>query len=227
MNRDFIILQVRIRSTRLPGKILLPLKGGSIFEHILRRLRSASGPDGIIVATTADTAPLIQSITRDFSAELAIGDEDDVLSRYVGAIDQYGVKNVIRATGDNPLVSVEYLDRSLLLHRESSAHLTTFPQLPCGTGVEVIDARALKQSADMTSDPFEREHITQYIYGHEDIFTVVKGIPEHPLVRPDVKLSVDTMEDYKKMADIYENLYSGVPIKISDVIRYLDGKRNL
>ncbi len=224
MQKDCIVLQVRISSTRLPGKLLLPLKGMSIFEHILLRLKEVRGADGIIVATTADTEPLIRKKAEAHGAELLVGSEDDVLSRYVQAVTTYGLRTVIRATGDNPLVDIEYAQRAISLHRREKPDLTTFPALPYGTGVEVIEGTTLLQVALRAADPFEREHITQHIYRHEDSFTVLRAEPELSRARPEVRLTVDTEEDYRKMQEIYENLYRGAPIKVPDVLFFLDNK---
>ena len=107
MNRDYIVLQVRQSSTRLPGKLLFPLKGISIFEHIIIRLKMVQLVDGIIVATTTDTEPSIRSIVRRHDVHVLIGSEEDVLSRFIAAVKRYKVRNVVRATGDNPLVDIE------------------------------------------------------------------------------------------------------------------------
>ena len=224
MNRTSIILQVRIASTRLPGKLLLPLCGRSIFEHILLRLRCARKPSSIIVATTQDTARAIRGIVEQYGVSLYIGSEEDVLRRFVEAAHAHDVDTIVRATGDNPLVSIHYLDRAVELHHTKNADLTLYPQLPYGTGVEVIRRRVLDEVHGITEDPFEREHITQYLYRHETEYTIVRGNPEDELMRPDIRLTVDTEEDYRNMCQIYEDLYNDRPIVVHEVIRYLDNR---
>jgi spore coat polysaccharide biosynthesis protein SpsF len=219
-----IILQVRIASTRLPGKLLLPLCGKSIFEHILMRLQAALIPSSIIVATTRDTACRIDSIVEQFGVPLYVGSEEDVLLRFVEAARENEVDTVIRATGDNPLVSIPYIDRAVELHSEKSADLTLYPRLPYGTGVEVIRGAVLEEISGKTDDPFEREHITQYLYRHESDYRIIRGVPEEALRRPDIRLTVDTEEDYRNMGEIYENLYRGRPIPLHEVISYLNNR---
>ena len=223
--KDCIVLQARLHSTRLPGKLLLPLAGKTMFEHILLRLERARVPDGVIVATTPSTEPYIRETAERHGAELIVGSEEDVLGRFVQAVRAYGLRNVIRATADNPLVSVEYIDRTLLLHRETGADLTAYPELPYGTGVEAVKGEALERASAATRDPFEREHITQYIYRHEGEFRVTRGVPDANVRRFDVKLTVDTEEDYRVMADIYESLYRGEPVPLADAIAYRDRGR--
>jgi len=222
MENTFIILQARLSSTRLPRKLLLPLSGLSIFEHILQRLVLATIPCGIIVATTEDTVSSIALTAERYKAHLWVGSEQDVLSRYVDAVNAYNVHTVVRATGDNPLVCIEYIDKAILLHRDRSADLTTFPLLPYGTGIEVISGRVLKTVARKTANPFEREHITQYIYRNESNFSVVREKPDVPMQRPEIRLTVDTPDDYRKMKAIYASLYKNKPIRLKEVIAYLD-----
>jgi len=223
MGSVYTVLQVRINSTRLPGKLLLPLKGVSIYEHILIRLFKATEPSGVIVATTKNTLPFIEDINRRYGVMVFVGDEEDVLGRYARVVEKYSLDDVVRATGDNPLVSIDYIDKAVRLHRAVCADLTTFPDLPLGTGVEVISAKALIESDRLATNPYQREHITQYIYSRESFFRIVRGIPEKELNRPNIRLTVDTAEDYSRMIKIYEALYSGKPVELKQVIEYLDG----
>ncbi len=226
MVNDYIVLQVRLSSKRLPNKLLLPLKGISIFEHILMRLKMVKTVSGLVVATTAGTEQLIRDIAHKYGTFILIGKEDDVLSRFINAVKKYNMRNVVRATGDNPLVDIEYIDKALMLHRRKNADLTTYPLLPYGTGVEVIRGDVLIKIDNLTSDPasepYEREHITQYIYRHKDAFNIVRGTPDNLVSRPDIRLTVDTRDDYTRMVDIYENIYDDMPIKLTDVIAYID-----
>ena len=224
MKGDYIVLQARLGSKRLPGKLLLPLRGASILEHILLRLKTSKEAEGIIVATTMGTAERIIDITEKHGVGIFIGSEDDVLGRYIGAVKEFRIRNVVRATADNPLVDIGYLDRALLLHRHSGADLTCFPRLPYGTGIEVIKGEVLTEIGDLTQDPFEREHITQYIYRNEDRFRIVRGTPDSDMDQPDVRLTVDTEDDYRRMKDLYENLYRGEPIRVSNALDYLHRK---
>jgi spore coat polysaccharide biosynthesis protein SpsF len=155
-----------------------------------------------------------------------IGSENDVLSRFVSAVKRYGIRNVVRATGDNPLVDIEHIDKALLLHTEKNADLTIYPSLPYGSGVEVIRGEVLIKIDKLTHDPFEREHITQYIYRHAEEFSIVRGALHAHFSRPEIRLTVDTEEDYLKLVEIYESLYTGVPINLTDVINYVDREWN-
>jgi len=224
MKGTFIVLQARMKSTRLPGKLLLPLKGITMLEHILMRLRYAEVPQGVIVATTEDTLPHIKNIIKKFGALPFAGSEEDVLGRFYGAVRLYDVKTAVRATADNPFVCIQHLDMACRLHEEMKGDLTTFSFLHYGTGIEVIRGEIIELLNREVTDPFEREHITQHIYRNESRFKVVRGMPERYYRRPELRLTVDTQEDYERVSAIYEALYRGFPISLSEVIEYLDSR---
>ena len=227
MNRDYIVLQVRLGSTRLPGKLLYKLSGITIFDHIIKRLLSVKLPKGIIVATTRNTIDKIIDIIKKYQIEFFVGPEEDVLKRYALAVKKFKINNVIRATGDNPLVCIDYIDRAVKLHYRENADLTTFPDLPYGTGIEVVKSSALLMADREAKDLFEREHITQYVYHHPEKFKIVKAIPEERFRLPELRLTVDTIDDFKFMEEIYNALWRGRPISLEEVIEYLKGKNML
>jgi spore coat polysaccharide biosynthesis protein SpsF len=219
-----IILQVRYASTRLPGKLLLPLQGLSMYEHILIRLLASTEAGKLVVATTRDTEPLIRGITARYPVSVTLGSEEDVLGRYAAAVREHGTVTVVRATGDNPLVCMAHADRAVRIHRRRGVDLTVFPELPYGSGVEVMRARALEEAADRGTEPGEREHVTRYIYRNRHRFRVLECRPRPFYRRPDLRLTVDTMEDYRNMEDVYRALYRNRPILLAEVIRYFDGR---
>jgi spore coat polysaccharide biosynthesis protein SpsF len=191
---------------------------------VLIRLLQARIPSSLVVATTADTVPHIEKIAKSYGVSIHIGSEEDVLLRFVEARRRFRIDTIVRATGDNPLVCIPYIDRAVSLHRAQGSDLTMFPLLPYGTGVEVIRGRVLEEAHDKASDPFEREHVTQYLYNHESEYRIVRGIPEMSLRKPHVRLTVDTEEDYRVMFDIYENFYQGKPIDLREALWHLENR---
>jgi spore coat polysaccharide biosynthesis protein SpsF len=217
-----IILQVRFHSNRLPGKLMLPLKGRSVFHHVLARLLACREPEKVIVATCARTVPFIERTCLYHRVDVVTGSEQDVLGRYAKSVREHGTETVVRATGDNPLVCISYLDRAVRLHLEKKPDLTVFPRLPYGTGVEVISAAALLEAEAAAGEPEEREHITRHLYLNPHRFSVLSLDPEPLFFRPGLRLTVDTVDDYLRMRRIYQSLYAGVPIPLENVIRLLD-----
>ena len=221
MGRSIVILQARLTSKRLPLKLLLPLSGYSILEHIIMRIKKASRPDGFVIATTEDTAKAIGHIADFYDVRIITGDEKDVLGRFVKAAIDAQAEHIVRTTGDNPLVSIKYIDRTLELHLESGADLTTYPLLPLGTGVEVIKREALIKAHREAEEDFEREHITQYIYRNENDFKIIRGVPDSPYLFPELRLTVDNEMDYRFLKHIYSNLFKGSVLNLKEVISFV------
>lgn len=221
MGRSIVILQARLASKRLPFKLLLPLSGYPILEHIITRIKRTRKPDGFVIATTEETAEAIKYLTDYYEVKVITGDEDDVLGRFVKAVFETGADHIIRTTGDNPLVSIKYIDRTLELHIETNADLTTYPLLPLGTGVEVIKREALLRAAQNAETRFEREHITQYIYRNENNFRVIRGVPDSSYLYPELRLTVDDESDYRFLKHIYLKLYRGEVLSLKEVISFI------
>jgi len=215
-----VFVQVRLGSSRLPRKALLPLEDGAIIEHVMRACRLVRA-DHYALLTDAFSARAFESMARNQGFDVIVGPDDDVLARYEAAARLYGTSRVVRATGDNPLVSPSMADEILRIHTRAGADLSHFPGLPLGTGVEVIRAGALFEAAGEAYDPYEREHVTAYLYRDRDRFTVLEPECPGPYRFPDVKVSVDDRRDYALIKRIWRDLYRGEPIEIDDVARWL------
>lgn len=188
-----------------------------ILEIAIRRLQKSACCEGVIVATTQPSYPYFENIIKDTNALYYIGDEDDVLGRYVEAAGRFGVDTIVRATGDNPLVAIEALEAIVEHHIQTGADLSTYEGLPYGSGVEVIQYSALEKSARETDEPFCREHITQYIYRNEDIFKIERPLSPTKWNMPDLRLTVDTIDDYENVSKIFEK-YKDIYIDIDTIV---------
>ncbi len=219
-----VCLQVRINSARLPFKAILPLKGGVVIQHTIKALTNVKA-DLYLLLTDEDSYGYLKPFIVGTPFEIFVGPSEDVLARYYLAAKKYSVRTVVRATGDNPLVSAIYTDKIVEIHRRSGADLSHYLDIPLGTGVEVIERDALEQAYFESVDPFEHEHITTYMYRHRDFFRVVERIPDNPDIRCNDKVSIDTVEDYKKISLIYSKLYRGNPIELPELVRWLKLKK--
>jgi spore coat polysaccharide biosynthesis protein SpsF len=215
-----ILLQVRLASKRLHQKALLPLPGGGICQHALRALARMEA-DVHAVLTDELSAPALGVLARREGFEIVIGPEHDVLGRFALAARFYRIDTIIRATGDNPLVSARMGKAILDIHRKRRADLCHYLGLPLGTGVEIIDAEALYAAEKEARDPYEREHITTYLYRHRDRFKVVEEMCPDEFRVPDAKVSIDTAEEYEFVTRIYRDLYRNEPIEISELVAWL------
>jgi spore coat polysaccharide biosynthesis protein SpsF len=198
------IVQARMGSTRLPGKVLRPIVGKSLLAHVLGRLATLDFPVRIVVATS--DLPQDDPIAEHAAARgVAVfrGSELDVLDRYYRCAVEYGFDHVVRLTGDNPFTDVDELRRMIELHlTEGNDYTHSFGVLPLGAGAEIFTFEALERSAKAGDDPRHREHVNEYILDHLDAFRVGVLQVEAAKSRPDVRLTVDTEEDYRRACAI-------------------------
>lgn len=213
-----IVLQARVGSTRLPGKVLEPIGGRSMLEHCLRRLL-AGGVGPVVLATTEQPE---DDVLTDIAARLDVpvyrGSEDDVLGRNLGAAVQYGLDPVIRATADNPLVDVEAAGRLLREITSGEFDYACEVGLPVGAAVEAIRVEALVQAALFATEPDDREHVTTFVKRRQDLFRV-RMVPAPPALRqPALRVTVDTAEDLARVRGLVEATGSDQP-SLADVLR--------
>ncbi|MCG9915867.1 MAG: glycosyltransferase family protein [Phenylobacterium sp.] len=216
------LLQARLSSTRLPGKVLLPLAGAPMLLRQIERVARARRLDQIVVATSLDATddPLVEALGR---AGIAVhrGPLADVLARFVGALETWPADHVVRLTGDCPLIDAEVIDATVDLHLAQNAdytHNRYDPSgYPKGQDVEVISAAALRRTAleDHTSEA--REHVTWAVRNAPDRYRVARL---DPLVdEGQVRWTVDTADDYAFVRQVYEGLYPANPAFSSDDVR--------
>ena len=218
-----IFLQVRLDSTRLNKKALLPLIDGNVIEHAMRALKNVKADVYALLTNNISEKPLKEFADKE-GFEVFAGPGQDVLKRYFLAAEYFKVDCIIRATGDNPLVSTELADNIIEIHNNEFADLSHFIGMPMGTGVEVISLNALnKMEADVT-DTFERAHITTNIYRNLEEYKVIERKCGKEYYLPDIKISIDTKEDYELIKKIYKDIYDFKPIEIKKLISWL--KRN-
>ena len=221
-----VFVQVRLASTRLPGKALLPLIGGNIIEHVMRALKAIDA-DVYALLTNDNSAEVLKPYAKSEKFELFKGPEEDVLKRYTAAIVNCEVDRVIRATGDNPLVSAKLAREIIQVHEKEGADLSHYIGIPWGTGIEVIAGNALLSADRMSTDPYEREHITTYIYRNGKNFKVVEADCPLEYHLPEWDVSLDTEDDYTLLGRIYSDLYRDIPIEIDELAHWLTQNSSL
>jgi spore coat polysaccharide biosynthesis protein SpsF len=210
-----IIVQVRMGSTRLPGKALLPLAGKALFAHVLEALCAVKGADRVIAAMPANSEEALGPIAAEYGCAVVLGSEDDVLGRFCQASLAFPSDYVMRATADNPLVCPELAAALIQEHKAAGADLSHYLAIPPGTGVELINTEALLRAGELATDPCEREHVTPYLYARRDEYTVYEPVKEGV---PDLRLTVDTAEDYQRCSKIFDALYAGKPLPLSRIL---------
>ena len=217
--RTGIFVQVRLASTRLGRKALLPLADGTIIAHVMRAL-SLVPADVRALLTDPESLGALEPEAAAVGFLALAGHPLDVLGRFAEAARRLDVQRVIRATGDNPLTCPRLARDLLELHGARRADLSHYLDNPWGTGVEVIETGALFAAEREAADPVEREHLTTWIYRHRDRFTVVED-PAGPAFRmKEARVTVDTPEDYERVRRLFADLYRGHPIESDAVVTW-------
>ncbi len=211
-----IFIQVRLDSSRLPGKALLPLGDMTVLDHALRNLAQVKG-DVHAVLTDPDSADGLNPVAKRWGFELFQGPRDDVLRRFAAAISYFGVDRLVRATGDNPLVNVELARMALDEARAAGADYFGFQGAPLGTGVEVVNAEALLAAQEESVDPYEREHVCPFLYNRPERFSLCRPRVPEPW-RGEERLTLDTLEDYRLFQEVFRRLYRGEPLELGEVL---------
>ena len=202
MSASAIVLQARMGSTRLPGKALADLAGLTLLAHCVERLRATSGLP-VVLATTTDAADdSLCEAGEHLGVTIVRGAPDDVLGRFVQVASTLGLTDLVRATCDNPGVDMDSPRRTLeLLRRSGADHVAEFG-LPYGAGVEALSVQAMLRSAELTSEGYDREHVTPFLQRDSRFFALQAIAPGH-LRRPELRLSVDTAEDLDFMRRLF------------------------
>lgn len=214
-----VIIQARMSSTRLPGKVLmeLPYGGGvTVLEQVIRRVKKSKLIQKIIVATTVNEVDdKIVAVAKKEKVDYFRGSEDDILSRYYLAAKKNKLETVVRVTSDCPCLDWEIIDAMIKKHASSGADYTsntvsrTFPR---GLDVEVMEFSALKKAHERAMKPYEKEHVTPYVYEHPEIFKIEK-LTAPPEIKKYVgaRITLDTSEDYTLLCEIFDELYPRQP----------------
>ncbi len=222
------IVQARMGSSRLPGKVLRPLAGKTVLERVVERLQAAQELDCIVIATTdqPQDAPLLELAQRLGLAAHA-GPEDDVLTRYLGAAEQVGAELLVRITSDCPLIDWATVDAALRRFRAQGdldyLSATVASGFPRGLDCEVFPLAALRAADQLATERPAREHVTLYLYQHPERFRVGKLEAPAALRHPDWRLCVDEPGDLALLEAIYDRLQRpGELLPIAAVVDLLE-----
>lgn len=201
------IIQARMESTRLPGKVLKSVAGMPMLERIVDRICRSQNLDEVIVATSRNRS---DDEIEDFCKKQHIlcfrGDERNVLERYYLCAKEYQGEVIMRLTGDNVFVDAEIIDQAIdvFLLEEQLDYLYYREGLPLGVAVEVFTMEALERANKETGHPDCQEHVTLYMHRNPDTFSCMKYVAKEDY--GSFRLTMDTAEDYQVITMLYERL---------------------
>jgi spore coat polysaccharide biosynthesis protein SpsF len=219
------ILQARMSSNRLPGKVLKDVHGAPMIVRQLERLALSARLDGLVVATSTDpTDDVLVEALRDHAVEVRRGSLGDVATRFNDVVAEFQPDNFVRLTADCPLADPSVIDMMIERHLASGADYTTIGltrTFPVGLDAEVVRTGAFQRVLDMALTPAEREHVTMGLYNRRDDFTVDEVVQENDLSA--LRWTVDEPEDLAFVQAIYEALYDKNPhFTTADILNFLD-----
>ncbi len=201
-----VILQARMGSTRLPGKVLRLVAGRPLLEWCLLRLSSSQQCRRVIVATsTSPQDDAIAAFCDHRQVPCFRGSEEDVLQRYYDAARCYHVDPVIRVTADCPLIDADILDdmlRAYFTRQVDYLSNTLRRTFPRGYDLEIFSFAALQSAQQQAQQPYEREHVTPFLYQHPQQFKLAGY--ENAFDASPVRVTVDTAEDLQVVEEIYQ-----------------------
>ena len=191
------VVQARMASTRLPGKVLLPFGPGTVLEQVVDRLGGARSVDVVIVATSElDRDDPIAELAAERGYPCVRGDEQDVLSRFATAVETHALDVVVRVTSDCPFCSPEEVDRVVAELDRQGLDYVTNEGCVHGLNVEVARASALLQAHATAHEPYDREHVMPALYRPGSPWRAGAAEPAGPRDRPDLRFTLDTSADY-------------------------------
>lgn len=209
------LVQARMGSTRLPGKVLMPLAGRPLVGHIFDRLRATKGVDGVVLATTVDPRndPLVAFAEREGVPAYRARGEDDIAERLAGSVRLVNADAILKVNGDCPLIDPKVLE--LLVERFMQGDVDyvsnkirwTWPE---GLSAEVIGRAALERCDRDLATAEDREFVANLIRDRRETFRVASV--EGPMDLTRYKWSVDTKADFDEVAKLFDSLYPKNPL---------------
>ena len=202
------IVQARMTSTRLPGKVLMEVMGRPLLSYQIERLQKIKNIDDIIIATTTNKEddPVI-ALCKKEDVSFFRGSEHDVLDRYYQAAIKFGVDHIVRITADCPLIDPEICGRVIDTYMNTDIdYVHTGLTFSEGLDCEILSFKALEKAWQEAALPSEREHVTQYLHNHPELFNKITLHNDTDDSR--YRFTVDEEADFLVVKAILENLYS-------------------
>ena len=202
------ILQARMGSTRLPGKIVTEICGQPMLLRILERVEKSVLLDRVVVATSeSDRDDLVEQLVCDHGYQIWRGSEDNVLERFYECAKRYKADIIVRLTGDNALIDAGIIDEGISYFKNHAYDYVFYREgLPVGMAIEIFSYDALNIAYENATDSQCLEHVTPYLYRNPQLFRV-RRVPCAGQDQSQLRWTMDTEEDKKLILDIYEHLY--------------------
>ena len=236
-----IIVEVRMTSTRLPGKPLLKILDKTVLELMIERLKSFNYIDNIIIATTnnSNDDPIVE-IANKMDVLVFRGSENDVLGRVLNAALEFKTDIIVEITGDNPLIDKYISEQIIYFYLKSTEKYDFVSNDACvydenyvfscsnGFNTKVFSTNLLLEISKLTNHPVDREHVVNYIFKGKKNYKIYNYECGIPYNRSDIRLTLDYKEDFQVIKNVFENLYpQNSYFSALDIISYLDNNTGI
>jgi spore coat polysaccharide biosynthesis protein SpsF len=199
-----ILVQARMSSRRVPGKVLRKIAGRPLLFYVVECCKAVEGADLVAIITSNEASDdHIAAFAMESGTSLYRGSLEDVAGRFLGAAETFGLDAFVRVNADSPLLDPRLVGKAIALYREEGADLVTNVlrrTYPVGMSVEVLDRRRYVGAYAAMSETDEREHVTRYYYRHPELFRIVSF--ENGRKLGDRSLAVDTPDDLERIERI-------------------------
>ena len=201
------IIQARMGASRLPNKMLLHLHGYPVVEWVYRRVKEVSSIDQLVFAIPNGVQDdVLAWYLKSIGANVYRGSEIDLVDRFNQAAKQYQSENVIRVCADNPLICASEINRLIDFYNDNPCdyaynHIPKNNSYPDGLGAEICSVNLLHEIHSKASQPEQREHLFNYVWDNSTQYKIRTLEPPSQLAYPQLKLDLDTVEDYKKLME--------------------------
>lgn len=202
-----IFITARMKSKRLPGKLLLKIKNKTIIELLIERIKASKLADFMVLCTSTNpNDEVLADIAKNSGIKWFRGSEKDVLGRYLAAAKKFNVDYIVSLTADCPLIDPIYIDKTIELYRETGADFIVSKELPVGTFCYGIKVEALKEVCEI-KDEIDTEVWGGY-FSQTGLFKVEYLKIDNPdLKHPEIRMTIDYQEDFQFIKEIFEKLY--------------------
>lgn len=203
------VLQARMSSRRLPGKVLRDLEGAPMLARQIERVRRAADLDLVVATSDRASDDPVAALCRELDVDCHRGSLDDVLARVLDAVDGRPGDPLVRLTGDCPLTDPTLIEDVVARHLDRGADYSSNVlerHLPDGLDVEVVEREALREAAAASRDPADREHVTRFIWRQPERFRLHAVRQAHEELAA-LRWTVDHEEDLRFVRQVYRALY--------------------
>lgn len=226
--RVLCVIQARMNSSRLPGKVILPFAGSSIIECIYKRVKRSKRVDDVLVGTSIESSDnSLVKLLEEKNINYFRGSLDNVLNRFASISKEYNPDFLVRITGDCPLIDPEIID--ICVENCVAGKYDYFRLLepyPDGLDVDIFKSSAITIANEKAKKNLEREHIGQYFLNNPNDF-LLGGINLFETRHQEIRITLDEEEDYKLLKELEKNLDDIQSIKYEKLLSYILDNKNL